>query len=146
MDPLLLQAHRELAIGDAYDDALNSKTAFQLGDPSLSMPMYSAPQLSYAPTAAPAQYGPPLSAAPSSVQKQVASAAAAYAPQALAALQKRGKPGAAPATAKAPPSFLMSEAFLGLNWATVIGSGSAILLTGIASVLLIRNAKRGRKG
>lgn len=41
---------------------------------------------------------------------------------------------------KAPPSFLMSPAFGGMNWMTVIGAGSAILLTTIGTILLARNA------
>lgn len=151
MDPLLQKALRELVAGDAIDDELNSKTAFQLGTPTLSMPSYSAPQLTYTPTpaAAPEQYGPPLSAmaapAPSTAAK-LASAASAYAPQALAALQKRGKPGAPAAVPGPPPSFLMSPAFGGMNWLTVIGAGSAIFLTTVGTILLARNASHSGRG
>lgn len=131
MDPLLHQMNIELA-GDATDDLLNSSTAFKLGDPTLSMPAYSAPQISYAPTPA----------APSPAT-QAASFASALAPAATAAYSAAKNKGKAPLAAAAPkpvPGFFMSPAFGGMNWATVIGGGAAVSLIGVATIMLVRNA------
>jgi hypothetical protein len=131
-------------LGDATDDMLSSKTAFQLGTPTLSLPTtlpaspeQYGPPLSAMPSA-PEQYGPPISAMASPAPQSTASKLMSAGTAALASYQKSKQHAVAP---KAPPSFMAQEAFLGMSWGTVFIAGGAVLAIGGLTAFLVHKAR-----